>query len=95
MSPYDDLKQAIREHVLKRREDGEHIIIREEEGATAPWLFDFRALMLQPHWLNRYADIFWERYASHYPFQVGGMEAAGIPLVAAIIMKGAPYIALN
>lgn len=88
MSSHDDLKQAIRKDVLKRREDGEYIIIREGEGATAPWLFDFRALLLQPQWLNRYAEIFWERYASRYPFQVGGMETAGIPLVAAIVMKG-------
>ena len=44
--------------------------------------------MLQPKWLNRYAEIFWERYAGQYPFQVAGMETAGIALVAAIVMKG-------
>lgn len=84
----DDLKHAIQTYVLKRRENGDHIIIKEGEGATAAWLFDFRALILQPHWMNRYAEIFWERYATKYPFQVGGMETAGIPLVAAIVMKG-------
>jgi len=84
----DDLKQAIQKHVLKRREDGVHIITMESEGITSEWLFDFRALMLQPKWLNRYAEIFWERYASHYPFQVAAMETAGIALVAAIVMKG-------
>lgn len=88
MSSYDDLKQAIREYVLKRREDGVHIISKEAEGATSEWLFDFRALMLQPKWLNRYAEIFWERYESQYPFQAAGMETAGIALVAAIVMKG-------
>jgi len=88
MHPHDDLKRAIATQVLKRREDGAHIIGREGEGATAPWLFDFRALMLQPYWLNRYAEIFWERYASRYPFQVGSVETAGIALVAAIVMKG-------
>lgn len=88
MHPHDDLKQAIQKHVLKRREDGVHIITMESEGITSKWLFDFRALMLQPYWLNRYAEIFWERYASQYPFQVAGMETAGIALVAAIVMKG-------
>ena len=73
MHTHDDLKRAIAAQVLKRREDGAHIIGREGEGTTAPWLFDFRALMLQPYWLNRYAEIFWERYASHYPFQVGSV----------------------
>lgn len=88
MRHYDDLREEIARQVLKRREDGVHIIGREGEGTTAPWLFDFRALMLQPYWLNRYAEIFWERYASRYPFQVGGVETAGIALVAAIVMKG-------
>jgi outer membrane protein assembly factor BamB/adenine/guanine phosphoribosyltransferase-like PRPP-binding protein len=44
--------------------------------------------MLQPRWLNRYAEIFWERYASKFPFQVGAMETAAIALVSAIVMKG-------
>jgi outer membrane protein assembly factor BamB/orotate phosphoribosyltransferase len=87
-SSYDDLRQAIRTHVLKRRQDGAVIAAKESEGATADWLFDFRALMLQPHWLNRYAELFWERYGDRYPFQVAGMETAGIALVAAIVMKG-------
>lgn len=88
MSSYDDLKQAIQKQVLKRRENGTLIIESEQTGSSASWLFDFRALMLQPHWLNRYTEIFWERYASRYPFQVAGMETVGIALVAAIVMKG-------
>ena len=44
--------------------------------------------MLEPKWLDAYAEIFWEKYAHLYPFQVGGLETAGIPLVAAIVMKG-------
>lgn len=88
MLPYDDLKEAIQKHVLVRKEDGVQIVSTEGTAATADWLFDFRALMLQPTWLNRYAEIFWEKYGSHYPFQVAGMETAGIALVAAIVMKG-------
>lgn len=88
MQNHNDLKEAIQKHVLKRREDGAHIIAKESLGVTSAWLFDFRALMLQPLWLNRYAEIFWERYASQYPFQVAGMETAGIALVAAVVMKG-------
>ena len=88
MSSHDDFKQAIREHALKRREDGHLIIAAEQTGASAAWLFDLRALMLQPRWLNHYAELFWERYETQYPFQVGSVETAGIALVAAIVMKG-------
>src|SRR3569832_1201726 len=73
---------------LVRKEDGVRIIQDERSGAESAWLFDLRALMLDPEWLSRYAEIFWERYASQYPFQVGGMETAGIPLVTAIVLKG-------
>lgn len=89
MSQYDDLQQAILEQALKL-ESADTVITAPEEagGGYIPWLFDFRALLLQPQWLNRCAEIFWEIYGSKYPFQVGGMETAGIPLVSAIVMKG-------
>lgn len=86
---YGDLKDAVRKFSLKHRRDGIAIIQSEETGAWGSWIFDFRALLLQPYWLNRYAEIFWERYAPHYPFQVGGIETASIALMAAIVMKGA------
>lgn len=61
-------------------------------GSSAPremkWLFDFRTLMLEPQWLNAYAEFFWERHADKLPFQVGGLETASIALVSAIVMKG-------
>lgn len=85
---FEDLRAAIEQTAFVRQKDGARIIASEQTGARAEWLFDFRALMLQPKWLNRYAEIFWEIYAPRYPFQVGGMESAGIPLVTAIVMKG-------
>lgn len=51
------------------------------------WLMDFRRVCLDPAFLDAYTDSFYERYRGQYPFQVGGMEVAAIPLVAAIIMK--------
>ena len=83
---YDDLKGAIASSVLIKKANAR--IINADEESLADWIFDFRAILLQPQWLNRYADIFWERYASQYPFQVCGMESAAISLVAAIVMKG-------
>ncbi|HUO50664.1 MAG TPA: PQQ-binding-like beta-propeller repeat protein [Candidatus Paceibacterota bacterium] len=86
-SAYEDLRQAIAATAFVQAKDAT-IIESEVTGRRADWIFDFRALMLQPQWLNRYAEIFWEIYADRYPFQVGGVETAGIPLVAAIVMKG-------
>jgi outer membrane protein assembly factor BamB/adenine/guanine phosphoribosyltransferase-like PRPP-binding protein len=87
MHPHEDLRKAIQATVLKRAEDGAMIASVKAPGTYDAWLFDFRALMLQPKWLNRYAEIFWQRYAGKLPFQVAGLETAGIPLVSAIVMK--------
>ncbi|MEN9561343.1 MAG: hypothetical protein RIQ56_616 [Candidatus Parcubacteria bacterium] len=87
MKSHDDLKEAIQKYAFVTSKSGVTIIGNEFTGARDEWLFDFRALLLQPHWLNRYAEIFWEMYSHKLPFQVGGMETAGIPLVAAIVMK--------
>lgn len=88
MREYQDLHEAIERHALKRAEDGYRIIRHEASSIRDPLLFDFRALMLQPAWLHRYAEIFWDVYGGSGPFQVGGLETAGIPLVTAIVMKG-------
>lgn len=82
-----DLQKAIQSSAFVSAKSGTRIISSDENTASE-WLFDFRALLLQPKWLDRYAEIFWERYASKYPFQVCGMESAAISLVAAIVMKG-------
>ena len=52
------------------------------------WIFDFRAVLLQPDFLDAYADFFWDTHTDLPPFQVCGIETAGIALVAAIVMKG-------
>ncbi len=84
---FEDLRKAIESVVLARKEQGAVIVPSERTGKRAEWIFDFRALMLQPKWLDRYAEIFWEQYADKLPFQVGAMETVGIALVAAIVMK--------
>lgn len=88
VQPYEDLRTAIASTVCIEASSGAVIVASEHTGGRDPWIFDFRALMLQPQWLNRYAEIFWEQYESKLPFQVGGLETAGIPLVSAIVMKG-------
>ena len=51
------------------------------------WLFDFRAALLQPTVLDSYAELFIDTFQTQYPFQVGGLEVAAIPLITAIVMK--------
>jgi len=80
-------RAAIERTALVRNTDA-RIVTKEGESSYAPWIFDFRALTLTPEWLDTYAEIFWERHAHLYPFQVGGMESGSIALVAAIVMKG-------
>lgn len=53
-----------------------------------PWIFDFRTITLEAPVLTYLAGVFWEKYSHKYPFQVGGMESASIPLITAIILKG-------
>lgn len=84
----EEFKDLIRSQVVTRDKNDAPLVHRSGRRLTGGWLFDFRRVLLQPMWLRAYADIFWERYADRYPFQVGGIESAGLALVAAIVMKG-------
>ena len=86
MSRQDDLKRIIVERVIDRAENGARIV--SSSGTRLSWIYDFKSVILSPDWLDAYAELFWQRFAGRYPFQVGGLETAGIPLVAAIVMKG-------
>lgn len=81
-------KNEIQRRVFVRA-DADHRITSAVSGTPieTPWIFDFRALMLDAPWLDIYAEIFWEKYAYAYPFQVGGLETASIALISAIVMK--------
>lgn len=81
------------EMILRKAIEGEVFVVEEAKRTSAMhegnsgWLFDFRAVMLQPEILNAYCELFYEKYESKYPFQVCGLEVAAIPLVAALVMK--------
>ncbi len=79
------LKETIRTQVIVR--EPEHTIINPD-GRHGTWLFDFRKIFLQPEHIDIIAELFWRTCGHLYPFQVGGQEAAAIPLVAAIVMRG-------
>jgi outer membrane protein assembly factor BamB/orotate phosphoribosyltransferase len=56
-------------------------------GSPQDWLIDLRRLFLNRTALELIAAAFWERYRDHGPFQIGGMEAAAVPLLTALLLK--------
>jgi outer membrane protein assembly factor BamB len=79
------LKEIIISRVFVRATDNQRIVA--PNGTHSPWTFDFRSVVLEPQWLDQYAEVFWERFENQLPFQVGGLETAAIPLISAIVMK--------
>jgi orotate phosphoribosyltransferase len=69
------------------------ILRSENQALVAPsgrantWLIDMRRVLTNAQLLDAAADLFWELIGPDEPFQVGGMETASIPLVAAILVK--------
>ena len=57
------------------------------KGNSNGWLIDLRRLFMDAKPLDAAAELFWQECAGRMPFQVGGMEAAAIPLLSAILMK--------
>jgi outer membrane protein assembly factor BamB len=78
-----DLKQAIIDRGLLR--DGKML---SKSGTPFTWMFDFRRLLLEPEFIHDVAGIFWDRMAQYMPFQIAGLEMAGVPLVTAIQLVG-------
>lgn len=50
------------------------------------WLFDLRRLFMRAEFLEVAASRFWHEYKESYPFQIGGIESASIPLITAITL---------
>jgi len=91
MDTFEEKKGTLKKIIQK---DGiltsdKHLIIstrgNESKGG---WIFDLRNVFMNPASLDLIADIFWKKFSSLYPFQVGGQEIAAIPLVTAILLKG-------
>lgn len=57
------------------------------KGQEQTWLIDLRPVLLNGRALSYIAQLFWERFASRMPFQIGGLESACIPLLSAIVLE--------
>jgi len=83
-TPRGLVSSAIREHAILH---GENQRLISPNGKSNRWLIDTRRLFMDPKILDAAAELFWQECAGRMPFQVGGMEAAAIPLLSAILMK--------
>ena len=83
-APRDIVSSCIRERAILRAENQRLI---SPHGNSNNWLIDLRRLFMDAKSLDAAAELFWEECAGRLPFQVGGMEAAAIPFLSAIIMK--------
>ena len=75
---------AIRERAILH---GENQRLISPKGISNRWLIDLRRVFMDAKSLDAAAELFWQTCAGRMPFQVGGMEAAAIPFLSAIIMK--------
>jgi len=64
------------------------VFITKDKETISPensrWLFDFRRVSLQPQFLKYLGDIFIKKFEKDFPFQIGGVEVAGIPILAGL-----------
>ena len=79
----DYLKTRIRSVGLHG--NGERIV--SPKGGLQNWLIDLRHVFLDQRALAAFALAFWRRFEGHGAFQIGGMEAAAIPLLTAALLN--------
>ena len=57
-------------------------------GDEYRWLVDLRPAFLDGEVLEICAKAFWDRFEGRLPFQIGGLEFAAVPLIAALVGEG-------
>jgi outer membrane protein assembly factor BamB/orotate phosphoribosyltransferase len=62
-------------------------IYRNPRGKPSSWTFDLRPALLNGPCLRDIAKQFWDIYTG-VEFQLAGLELAGVPLAAALVMEG-------
>jgi len=81
----EKLKKLIKEKGLIFANQRKIVSPNSQNGA---WIFDLRAVFLDPDGIALATDIFWNFFEKDYPFQVGGQELAAVPLISAIMLHG-------
>ncbi len=79
-----NLKEVIEKEVFITK-NKEKIV--DQNGNENSWLFDFRRVFLKPDILDDTSELFWGEMENEYPFQIGGIEVASIPLITSFVLK--------
>ena len=79
------LLEIIKKDVLSVGGVQSTLYLNGKKAGENDWMLDFRNIFLNPEALELIVEIFWNIHEKDYPFQVGGQEAAAIPLVTAIV----------
>ena len=78
------LKKLIESEVFVKAKDEK---ISDGKGSVkeSGWLFDFRRVLMKADVANCVSEIFWDDFKNKYPFQIGSLEVAGIPLTMSLM----------
>lgn len=79
------IRRAIETRAHITTEDGTIVSRRNNDVKKTGWLIDLRAITLDSEVLEGCAQLFWEQFKDIEHIQIGGIETAGIPLVAGFI----------
>jgi outer membrane protein assembly factor BamB/orotate phosphoribosyltransferase len=82
VSPVDALRELIREKGILT--NTQYPNLTRSNGTPAKWVIDLRPVFLSPEGARLCAQLFWERYKDHPPFQLASVELGSIPLGAAL-----------
>ncbi len=81
---FNRIKEVIEKEVFITKDKEK---IAHWDGTETKWLFDFRRVIMNADVLDDLGEIFWDKFKTEYPFQVGGIEVAAIPLITAFVLK--------
>ena len=82
----DTLKNLIAERALTYPKTSGELVLYGS-GKTPSWMFDFRPLLLDPHFLKILGEVFKQQTKEREINSIGGLESAAIPLVTALCME--------
>ncbi len=86
----EDIRAFLKAEILARAYKDPralHLTALGPDGTPLAWFFDFRPLLFDKHFLKAVVSEFWLRAPSQN-IQVGGLESASLPLVAACVLTG-------
>lgn len=86
------IKKIINDQCIERVPKGSKELPSIDGNSFYEWQFYLRTALLNPFCLKTIADHFWSKFAESFekcPFQLAGVECASVPLITAILLRGA------